>query len=35
MIFTGQTEKHSQAVKQIRETFEQSKEIEVGAQKYD
>ena len=35
IVFTGQAEKRNAAIKQIKETFEQSKEIYVGAQKLD
>ena len=35
IVFTGQAEKRNAAIKQIRETFEQSREIEVGVQKVD
>ena len=34
-VFTNQSEKRNLAVKQIRETFERSKMIRVGAQKTD
>lgn len=35
IVFTGQAEKRNVAIKQIRDTFEQSKQIRVGAQKVD